>query len=1171
MRDHRSYLAVCQAVQGAGPPAPSTAATVQPQQPQQQRQQQNQSCGPAPCPLACVVVVDGCVYPVSQSMCGCGPSTAPPCPDVNTHVWMCGAWRRMRALRQQRPVQVASTEAPSAGPQVAPTPPVPSVSSRVAPVGSAAAVAIPSVQRPRVPPRGPYALLWGPSYSAVVDAGGAGLRAQLSHAGRVAAVGEGGEGVTSALAALSSGRMQWLGSNTQRGVPVRIMLLPSAMRVLASYAVAAKAALRKLGGDWHMVLYNAPSPSPTSHAAVSAAPLPLGLLSSIPFPQLAQGGCEVDDSVVDVPCVDVDLTGAVVFKGGRFGVATRLAADPSTYSVVYLEGSADTMSAAVVVVRMVLTWSVVPVAFQRRLRVLGGRMRQPAAAAKLLTTFPVAGGAGAGVEGAAPCPPDADDAHHGAIIRKRFTAGTYFGAVTFLPPGHPDRAGEFVYRATYTDMDTETLKASTVRRLVVKSWSRIPQPLHTILRALGGEVPVAVPAAPPPASSTLPAHTTPQDATAPTLPHMPPHHAPQEPHSPQQRWTRAQARRRRRQAANINRAATLAWCQQGVKVGFINVCGMTQVKAGELAQAVHALGLDILAVAETWEGKCQPGHIAGYTYIGKPRAGGRGGGVGFFVNTVLTPLITPHMHTSVAESMWLEVRQTRGGAQPLFIGLVYLPPSTLSNADSIATTYAAVQTDIESFAQRGDTIVVGDFNSRVGRALTAGACVGQYGEVHLDAAGQALRDVLGRTGLVCLNDRTPSHDGAHPYIPAYTRIRQLATTAGVVEQTAVLDYCLVPPAWLHAHGCQLHVDTFWKPQGADHALLWTVIPHHTQHTQHIMQTRNKPNVHLLTRPSDMLEHHREAYVDAVRIAFHGYDDMIHSLHEQVHDGHVSPSVAVQQAKHDMCMRMHTAISHSIGYKNAKRQRSAHQHPPIFTREVRHAVADRRAAEKVLAHARIHSHSPDQLQAAHMAYQTSTKQVKLAVAVARQRLRDDTIALTIGHMQQHDAKAMWRSLKRLNGIAPRGSGPSMLQASDGSLTMAEQHIADILATQYERTTNVDTFADGAGFDASHKANIEAEVNGYRQSASQGPDALEAHIDVVEVQMQCARLHNWKAPSPIDDINNELLKYSHQHMHTALTALFNLQFTLQHKAQTPVSSSRCTRRTTPLWQLITVLSH
>ena len=446
-------------------------------------------------------------------------------------------------------------------------------------------------------------------------------------------------------------------------------------------------------------------------------------------------------------------------------------------------------------------------------------------------------------------------------------------------------------------------------------------------------------------------------------------------------------------------------------------------------------------------------------------------------------------------------------------------------------------------------MVVGDFNSRVGRALAAGACVGQYGEVHLDAAGQALRDVLGGTGLVCLNDRTPSHDGTPPYIPAYTRIRQLATATGIVEQTAVLDYCLVPPAWLHAHGCRLHVDTFWKPQGADHALLWTVIPHCTQHTQDVMHTRNKPNVHLLTRPSDMLEHHREAYVDAIRIAFHGYDDMIHNLHMQVHDGHVSPTVAVQQAKHDMCLRMHTAISHSIGYKNAKRQRNAHQHPPIFTREVRHAVADRRAAEKMLAHARIHAHSPDQLQAAHTAYQTSTKQVKLAVAAARQRLTDDTIALTIGHMQQHDTKAMWRSLKRLNGVGSHGSGPSMLQASDGSLTMAEQHIADILAAQYERTTNVDTFADGAGFDASHKANIEAEVTGYRQSASQGPDALEAHIDVVEVQMQCARLHNWKAPSPIDDINNELLKYGHQHMHTALTALFNLQFTLEHKAQTP----------------------
>jgi hypothetical protein len=290
-------------VQGAGPPAPSAAATMRPRQPGQQRQQQNQPCGPAPCPPACVVDVDGCVYPVSQSMCGCGPSTAPPCPDVNTHVWMFGAWRRMRACRQQRPAQVVPAKAPSAGPQGAPTPPFTRMPTTAATmhVGSAAAVA--AVRRPLVAPRGPYALLWGPSYTAVVEAGGAGLRAQLSHASRVAAAGEGGEGVPSALAALSSGRMQWLGSNTQRGVPVRIMLSPSTMRVLATHAVAAKAALRRLGGDWHLVLYNVPLTP--SYVAVPPTQPAMGLLSSIPLPELVEGGCEVDDSAVDVPCPDV--------------------------------------------------------------------------------------------------------------------------------------------------------------------------------------------------------------------------------------------------------------------------------------------------------------------------------------------------------------------------------------------------------------------------------------------------------------------------------------------------------------------------------------------------------------------------------------------------------------------------------------------------------------------------------------------------------------------------------------------------------------------------------------------------------------------------------------------------------------------------------------------------
>jgi hypothetical protein len=950
---------------------------------------------------------------------------------------------------------------------------------------------------------------------------------------------------SSALAALSSGRVQWLGSDTQRGIPVRIMLPVPAMRVVSTHAAAVKSALRRLGGDWHLVLYNVPTsdvvPPPT---VVTAVVPPSAGNAFAPLAEHADTGLLPADVPDAVPAPIVNLTGAVVCKGDKWGVATQLTGASATHVVMYTDGGRVDMGAEEVAARMVGTWAAVPSGLKRRLQLLGGRMRQPGMEARKLT-------ASAACADACAAATDADGVYQGAIIRKRFTAGTYFGVTTFLPAGHSDRAGDFVYRATYTDFDTETLKSTTVRRLAVKSWSRIPPPLHAVLRSLGGEVPGArthVPGAPAPdvapvtalstAGNTHP-HTTHQQTTGGQAPRptIPAH----------QQQHRAQARRRRRRVAGQIRSAALAWCQQGVKLGCINVCGMTQLKAGELGQAVHAIGVDILGVAETWEGKCQPGHIAGYTYIGKPRQRGRGGGVGFFINTVLAPLITPHFNTAVPESIWLEVRNTRRGAQPVFIGIVYLPPSALTTADQITSTYAALQTDIQHFAGQGTTVVIGDFNSRVGRAPVAGEHIGQYGEVESDAAGMALRNTLVATTLFSLNDRTSSTQPPAQGAPAYTRIRQITTPVGITEQRAVLDYFLVPPQWVHTHTCELYVDAAWTPQGADHQFMWALLPHRAPHTTDTLQTRCRPNIHLLTKPSDMLEHHRSAYAMAVEHAFATYTETIVNLQQQVSTHQMTVAAAVQCAKHDMCLRIHTAIAHSIGYKQVRRDQSACKQPPVFTREVRQAVAVRRATETALVQARMQD--ADALQIALDAHQHAKRQVKVAVATARRNNTDTVVHRIVDSLHQRDSKQMWREMKHLGGAFPTGAGPKVLQNSDGILTMGNQQIADILAQQYERTTNQHIFAEGAGFDNQHKTHIEARVDEYRQSHVHGPDHLEAHIDIIEVKLQCVRLRNCKAPSPVDDINNELLKYGSKHMHTALTDLFNLQFSLEYKAQTP----------------------
>jgi hypothetical protein len=203
----------------------------------------------------------------------------------------------------------------------------------------------------------------------------------------------------------------------------------------------------------------------------------------------------------------------------------------------------------------------------------------------------------------------------------------------------------------------------------------------------------------------------------------------------------------------------------------------------------------------------------------------------------------------------------------------------------------------------------------------------------------------------------------------------------------------------------------------------------------------------------------------------------------------------------------------------------------------------------LTQARTTPEHTQELQDAQRAYQASQRQVKTAVATARKDKLDKDIHFVMQTMHTRDAKNMWQGLKRLGGNVPTGSGPTMLQDSNGVMTMGAQQIANILAAQYEQTTNSESFASGAGFDDQHKTHVEAQVQQYRQSTLNGPEHLSAPIDMVEVQLQCRLLHNRKAPSPIDDINNELLKYGQEHLQAALTALFNLQFAMEHKPQTP----------------------
>lgn len=597
----------------------------------------------------------------------------------------------------------------------------------------------------------------------------------------------------------------------------------------------------------------------------------------------------------------------------------------------------------------------------------------------------------------------------------------------------------------------------------------------------------------------------------------------------------------------------------------VNVCGLTLTKATDLAQLLRTNNIDVLGVTETHEGKCTAHPIQGYTYMGKPRGRGRqGGGVGFYVSDALLPLVQPHLGTAVHDSMWLVVRGQRSVTPTLCLGLVYLPPSALSSAAAIAAAYAELQQDINAFSVRGRVCLMGDFNSRVGRAAGAGDHVGQWGEHTSDAAGAALRALLAANDLFALNGRESTAT------PAYTRdVTKMLSDGSTRSEQSVLDYLVVPrelafpPPGSLQPACALRVEPRWQVDSTDHLLLWCPIPHQVSRTSQPLHTQCRPNTYKLTThhgDPEELAATRQAYEAAVEEAMDGYLRHVAHLETQVSAGGLTAQLAVRAARDALLHRIMHATDISIGFN----RRSGKPTQQVHTPAVRAAVEGRRQADEQVQAARQaalqagSSRAAAQQQAAvqqaEARYVQASRGVKQAVAAARVQRADRTVQQILHADRCNNGAGVWVGMHRLNGGQGqrRGSGPAMLEGAGGITVVEPQGIADTLAQHFQTVTDPATFAQGAGFDAPHQARIESLLQ-QRCATTSYTDTGDAQLSQLltcdEVAAVVQHLTNGKAPSPLDGINHELLKYGGDCMHRCMTAFFNLEFTLECKALTP----------------------
>ena len=210
-------------------------------------------------------------------------------------------------------------------------------------------------------------------------------------------------------------------------------------------------------------------------------------------------------------------------------------------------------------------------------------------------------------------------------------------------------------------------------------------------------------------------------------------------------------------------------------LGTWNVEGLTsERKQLEISAVLRQARQHIVAVQESHEGAASHIDVPGYSWFGSPRVGRRKGGVGFDVLNVLLPEVEVCTGAAHPESLWLCVAGHRG-ERSLYVACVYMPTVAVAEEEQ---HYAALMEDVLAFQEKGQVVVLGDFNASVGSAAVNFDVIGRFEETHTNASGQRLIQLLHGTGMYALNGRPPCMQ------PAWTRCRMSRS------EQSILDYIL---------------------------------------------------------------------------------------------------------------------------------------------------------------------------------------------------------------------------------------------------------------------------------------------------------------------------------------------------------------------------------------------
>ena len=121
---------------------------------------------------------------------------------------------------------------------------------------------------------------------------------------------------------------------------------------------------------------------------------------------------------------------------------------------------------------------------------------------------------------------------------------------------------------------------------------------------------------------------------------------------------------------------------------------------------------DIALFTETHLSDDKGMNVDGYTWFGKARKTGKGGGVGIFVKNEKKSVVAPHYTQRDLEITWVSIN--RNTNSPLFVGVYYGKQETTCNKATINDEMVRLTEEILEMQREGEVIICMDANAKVG-------------------------------------------------------------------------------------------------------------------------------------------------------------------------------------------------------------------------------------------------------------------------------------------------------------------------------------------------------------------------------------------------------------------------------------------------------------------------